>query len=199
MRIKIFVDFWNFQLAWNQYHARRGATGIIKIPWNPRLYEVLVAAVDRAAVYAGTHVFASFDPLSKKDLQLRKFLNVMDGFPGYDVVVKERKPLHHMKCSNDGCRKEISSCPHCGQPIRRTVEKGVDTALVTDLIRLGIDEHYDRAILVAGDADHIPAVEFLGSRMKQITHAWFKGGASELRNACWDNLAFEDLMARLMA
>ena len=77
------------------------------------------------------------------------------------------------------------------------MEKGVDTAIVTDLIRLGIDEHYDRAILVAGDADHIPAVQFLGSRMKQVTHGWFKGSSNELRNACWDHLYFDDLMGNL--
>ena len=169
MRVKIFIDFWNFQLAWNSYHGGQGTPNVVKIPWNPRLYDVLVASIDKAAVYAGTHVFASFDPLNKKDLQLRKFLNVMDSFPGYDVVVKERKPLHHLRCPNDGCRREISTCPHCGQEIHRTVEKGVDTALVTDLIRFGIDDHYDRAILIAGDADHIPAVEFLGARMKQRT------------------------------
>ena len=135
------------------------------------------------AIYAGTHVFASFDPLSKKDLQLRRFLNVMDGFPGYDVVVKERKPQHHLRCPNDGCRLEIRTCPHCGQEIRRTVEKGVDTALVTDIIRLGIDNHYDRAILIAGDADHIPAMEFLGSRLKQ-GHACVVQGKLERASQC---------------
>lgn len=142
-------------------------------------------------------MFASYDPSSEKDRKLRAFLNAMDAFPGYDVVVKKRKPLHHMKCSNEGCRLEISSCPHCGQEIHRTVEKGVDTALVTDLIRLGIDGHYDRAILIAGDADHIPAVEFLGSRMKQVTHAWFRGRSNELRNACWDHINLDDLMKAL--
>ena len=79
MRVKLFIDFWNFQLAWNTFHGREP---VVRIPWNPRLYEVLVSNVGRDAVYAGTHVFASFDPLSEKDRQLRKFLNVMDSFPG---------------------------------------------------------------------------------------------------------------------
>ena len=196
MRVKIFVDFWNLQLTWNDFH---GKDPVVKIPWNPRFYEVLVKALGPAAVYAGTHVYASYDPLSAKDAQLRKFLNVMGGFPGYDVTVKERKALGHMRCSNEGCRQQIKDCPHCKQEIRRTVEKGVDTAIVTDLIRLGLDNHWDRAVLVAGDADHVPAVEFMGSRMKQVTHAWFKGQANELRNACWDHLYFEDLMASLTA
>jgi uncharacterized LabA/DUF88 family protein len=197
MRVKIFVDFWNFQLTWNEHHRRIGAAQIVRIPWNPKLYSVLVQHVDASAVYAGTHVYASYDPANKRDLQLRRFLNVMDGFPGYDVVVKQRKPLNPMRCSNEGCRQPITTCPHCGNGIQRTVEKGVDTALVTDLIRLGIDNHYDRAILIAGDADHVPAVEFLGQRMKQVTHAWFRGQSNELRNASWDHMLFDDLMPEL--
>jgi uncharacterized LabA/DUF88 family protein len=198
MRVKLFIDFWNLQLAWNSYHQRQGATSVVRIPWKPRLYEVLVAHVDAAALYAGTHVYASYDPLSKKDLQLRNFLNVMDSFPGYDVTIKERKPHGPIRCSNEGCRKEITTCPHCSNGLNRTVEKGVDTAIVTDLIRLGIDNLYDRAILISGDADHVPAVEFLGQRMKQVTHAWFKGHSNELRNACWDHLLLDDLMPELI-
>jgi hypothetical protein len=25
MRVKLFIDFWNFQLSWNEHHQRRGA------------------------------------------------------------------------------------------------------------------------------------------------------------------------------
>jgi uncharacterized LabA/DUF88 family protein len=82
--------------------------------------------------------------------------------------------------------------------LQRTVEKGVDTALATDLIRFGIDGYYDRAILIAADADHVPAVEFLGQRMKQVTHAWFRGHAHELRAACWDHLLFDNLIGDLL-
>ena len=65
-RVKIFVDFWNLQLSWNEYHARRGARGTVRIPWAPRLYEVLVGLVSEDAVYAGTHVYASYGPDQQK-------------------------------------------------------------------------------------------------------------------------------------
>ncbi|HYW14437.1 MAG TPA: hypothetical protein VE871_20895 [Longimicrobium sp.] len=35
--------------------------------------------------------------------------------------------------------------------------------------------------------------------MKQITYAWFRGQASELRNACWNHVHFDDLMPDLLA
>ncbi len=200
MRVKIFVDFWNLQLAWNEYFTRRGRESVVRIPWHPVLYTTLVAAVDSSAVYAGTHVYASYDPASVKDASLKRFLvNTMDGFPGYTVVVKERKALNPQRCSSDGCRMPIADCPHCGRALRRTVEKGVDTAIVTDMIRYGLDDHYDRALLLAGDADHVPAVEFLGGRMKQVTHVWFRGHANELRNACWNHLFLDDMMETLVA
>jgi uncharacterized LabA/DUF88 family protein len=196
MRVKIFIDFWNFQLSWNEYHQRRGIREIVRIPWKPLLYETLVREVDPTGVYAGTHVYASYDPNNEADRALRRFLHAMDGFPGYDVLVKERKPQSPIRCPN--CREPISTCPHCGERIQRTVEKGVDTALATDLIRFGIDGHYDRAVLLAADADHVPAVEFLGQRMKQVTHAWFRGHAHELRNASWDHLLVDNLMPQLV-
>lgn len=197
-RVRIFIDFWNFQLSWNEHHARRGARQPVRIPWTPRLFEVLVGRVGPGAEYAGTHVYASYDPNHGGDTKLRRFFHVMDGFPGYDVLLKERSPRGPTRCPNAGCHQPIDTCPHCQRAIRRTVEKGIDTALVTDLIRFGIDGHYDRAVLVAADADHVPAVEFLGNRGKQITHAWFRGQSGELRNACWNHLLFDEMMADLL-
>lgn len=198
LRVKLFIDSWNFQLAWNAYH-RSEANNRVVIPWHPRLYNVITSHIDPTAVYAGTHVYASYDPASAKDVGLKKFLtNTMDAFPGYRVILKERKALNPAKCPHDGCRKPITHCPHCARELRRTVEKGVDTALVTDLIRYGIDDHYDRAVLIAGDADHVPAVEFLGGRMRKVTHVWFRNQAIELRKACWDHVLFDTIMGELL-
>lgn len=197
-RVRIFIDFWNFQISWNEFHARRGSGQVVRIPWWPQLPGVLVGRIGPEAVYAGTHVFASCSPGHMADQKLKRFFIVMDGFTGYDVTLKERAPRSLPHCNNPACRLPISTCPHCREPIHRTVEKGIDTALATDLIRFGLDGHYDRAILVAADADHVPAVEFLGNGGKQITHAWFRGQAMELRNACWEHIHFDDMLPELL-
>lgn len=53
-------------------------------------------------------------------------------------------------------------------------------------------------MLVAADADHVPAVDFLGNRGKQVTHAWSRGQSQELRNACWSHVLSDELMPELL-
>jgi hypothetical protein len=108
MRTKLFIDFWNFQLAWNELVGKTDDDKPIKIPWKTQLPKIMCQAVTRAhgegtARYSGTHVYASVTPTAK-DSPLRKFLgNVMRSFPGYDVVVKERR-----------ARRRAFRCNHCG-------------------------------------------------------------------------------------
>jgi uncharacterized LabA/DUF88 family protein len=52
----------------------------------------------------------------------------------------------------------IENCPHCGEKIERTIEKGVDTAIVTDIFRLAWEESLDVGVLVSSDRDFIPMV-----------------------------------------
>ena len=92
MRVRVFVDFWNLQLAWNAWHATRDKKTRVKIPWETALPETLVRHTDDNAVYMGTHVYASVDLTREADRRLRGFLHVMDGFAGYKVLVKDRKP-----------------------------------------------------------------------------------------------------------
>lgn len=198
MRVRIFIDFWNLQLAWNDWHRNRGKVDRIAIPWERRLPEVLVRRVDSRAIYVGTHVFASVDPNKPADQRLRGFLHAMDGFPGYKVLVKDRKPKAPPRCTNEACKAVVATCPTCQTPIRGTVEKGIDAALVVDLIQHGADKTYDRAVLVSGDADFVPAVEFIQRSGTQIIHAHFRNHANELMKACWDHFFFDDIMGDLM-
>ena len=199
-RIRLFIDFWNFQLAWNRNQRSKGRDQReASIPWKETLPKVLIEHSNPKGVYVGTHVYASINPESASDRNLNRFLHAMDGFPGYNVIVKERKSASPVKCTNEHCRREIINCPQCNDVLRRTVEKGIDTALLTDLIRSAFDNTFDQAILVSEDSDFIPAVRFIQERWtRQIIHAFFRGRSDELRNACWKHIFIDDLMAALV-
>jgi hypothetical protein len=143
-RIRIFVDFWNFQLNWNDYHKRQGTTHTVPIPWKDAFPLTLVTEVSKGepSKFAGCHVYASVDPNSPKDRKLNKYLHhVLSSFAGYSVIVKERKPRGTIRCQSEDCRKEIVICPHCQTQLRSTVEKGVDAAILTDLMTMAFDNN----------------------------------------------------------
>lgn len=199
MKVKIFIDFWNMQLSWNEYHRKLGVAEPVRIPWEKKLPQVLLAKVGNTAEYAGTHVYASINPKSPNDRKLNSFLQTMDMFPGYKVMVKERKPAKPIKCSNDGCRKEIKICPHCSKELIRTVEKGVDTSIAIELFHYALDNVYDTAVLISGDADFVPAIEYIQRRGNRIVHAGFRNQSFEVKKACWSHIDFEDVMSDLLA
>ena len=198
MRVKIFIDFWNFQLGWNEYHAKLGATTPVRIPWERTLPKVLLSKLNQQTVYSGTHVYASINPKGASDRKLSSFLHVMNTFEGYQVSVKERKPAKPIKCNNEGCRKEILICPHCSKQLIRTVEKGVDTTIAIELLQFGLDGVYDKAILVSGDEDLVPAVEYVQRKGKEVVHAGWSGGSYPIRQACWSHLLFDKFMTELL-
>jgi hypothetical protein len=83
--------------------------------------------------------------------------------------------------------------------LKGTVEKGVDAAIITDLLTLAFDDNYDLAVLISGDADHAPAVQYIQKKTdKQVIQAFFKAHGDELRNACWDHVFFDDMMQKLV-
>ena len=91
----------------------------------------------------------------------------------------------------------ITSCPKCDKELRITVEKGIDAAIITDLISMAFDGNYDMAILVSGDADYAPAVQYIQKKTdRQIVQAFFKQHGDQLRTACWDHIFFEDLFQK---
>ena len=199
MKVKIFVDFWNLQISWNEFHKKNGEKGTVKIPWEKTLPNVLVAQIGADAVYAGTHVYASINPKSANDRGLNSFLQIMDTFSGYKVITKERKPAKSIHCSNEDCRKAIDLCPYCNKPLNRTVEKGVDTSIAIELFHYALDNVYDTAILISSDEDFVPAVEYIQRRGNHIIHAAFKNQGFALKKACWDHIDFEDIMADLLS
>jgi uncharacterized LabA/DUF88 family protein len=83
--------------------------------------------------------------------------------------------------------------PHDGR--RRSVEKGVDVALVTDLLSLAWEGAYDDAVLVSGDADYTKAVERVRDKGKMVeVVAWRDSLSRELKNAAPKIIYLDDII-----
>jgi uncharacterized LabA/DUF88 family protein len=201
-RVRLFIDFWNFQLNWNEFHTRTGTPAPVQIPWR-ELPSILTAEVSKGQPvrFTGAHLYASVDPSNPKDTKLNNwFHHVLASYTGYVVEVRPRKPRRAIRCREESCRAPIATCPACKAALKGTVEKGVDAAIITDLLTLAFDDNYDIAVLISGDADYAPAVRYIQKKTdKQVVQAFFRAHGDELRNACWDHVFFDDLMAKLVA
>jgi len=193
-RVRVFVDYWNFQLTLNERIAKnkggKGSDYRFQIDWR-KLGPVLARrACETAGInesghsFEGVHLYTSFDPRKESD---KKFVAWVAGWldkqPGVIVSCRERKPKEPPKCP--ACHETIEDCPHCKQPIKPTQEKGVDTLIATDMIRLAWENAYDVAVLATTDRDLIPAVEFLNVKGRKVVHAAFPPKGADLSRASW--------------
>ena len=183
--VKIFVDWWNFQLAWNQHMKPDDDADekFVRISWRT-LPEVLIGALPSilgptaTMQYKGTNVYSSIDPTpGSRDEKLSSWLhNILGQMTGYHVAVRDR-------------RRKTDTCPHCTKPIKRTVEKGVDASIITDLFNGAIGDAYDIGVLVSNDSDFVPAIRTIQDRLnKQIIHIGFRRGGDHVRTAAWGHV-----------
>lgn len=192
IRVRVFVDYWNFQLTLNEREASaRGAADFrfgvdwkILGPWLAR------KACDVAGVaqhtFEGSIIYTSYNPTTAEGSKFKKWaMTWLDRQPGVSVQCRERKPRSAFKCPS--CHQPISICPHggCGKQLKSTVEKGVDTLIATDMIRLAWEDAYDIGVLASLDSDLVPAVEFLALRGRKIIQAGFPPKGIDLATACW--------------
>jgi len=189
LRIRVFVDFWNFQISANHIKDRRIDIDWKKLgPWLSKEASGLLDVEEEQVVsFDGMHVYASYDPRKPTDRSLKNWAcNTLDRFPGVNVLMKERKKKSAPCCPI--CHVEVSNCPHCGGTMIGSVEKGIDTAIVTDMIKLAWEDAYDVAVLVSGDRDFIPAVEFLSDKGVRVIQAGFPPLGSNLACKCWASI-----------
>ena len=71
--------------------------------------------------------------------------------------------------------------------MKGTVEKGVDTAIVTDLFSLAWVGAWDVAILMSSDRDFIPAIKSLAIKGFRVINAYFPLQGMDLARECWGN------------
>jgi uncharacterized LabA/DUF88 family protein len=193
LRVRIFVDFWNFSLS------LRDIDDNFRVDWKPIGQLLTIEAgklvdVSAHAVYEGMHIYSSIDPNKSQDTKLKNWLtNSLDKMPGTHVVVQERqKKRSFPKCPV--CQHEVENCPSCTVDMRGTEEKGVDTRIVTDMISLAWSEAYDVAVLVSADRDFVPVAEFLQTKGIKVVHGCFPPKGNHLSQKCWGNLNISKLM-----
>ena len=193
MRVRVFVDFWNFNLS-----LRRESPGFMTdwTPIGPVLAREAAKKVDPAAAHTfeAMHVYGSFDPAKETDKKLRNwFTNTLDRMPGTHVVLVERqKKKGYPRCP--ACQTEAQTCAACGSEMRGTEEKGVDTRIVTDMISLAWANAFDVAMLVSADRDFVPVAEFLQTRGIKVVLGWFPPRGNLLSQKCWGNVPLTNLM-----
>lgn len=191
-RIRVFVDYWNLQLTLNERESAHlhQVDARFKLDWGKLPLWLAQQAAEATKIdkftFEGAVIHASFD---KNTPEGRKFNNWATGWlnrqPGIQVCCHLRRPKNAPKCSE--CHQTIHTCPRseCGEPISGTVEKGVDTAIATDMIRLAWEDAYDIGVLASLDADLVPAVHFLDQKGKRIVQAGFPPKGIDLATACW--------------
>lgn len=195
-RVRIFLDFWNFQLTWNE------RTSKARCDW-PRLAPLLN---DSCAVLLGprstdldlleTRIYASVSEREGEDQRLKRWLDeYLNRLPGYNVQVRVREKRRlHVRCRNCGLEPVICQC---GATLTKSIEKGVDTAIVTDMLGLAWEGAYDIAILVSSDGDFVPAVEHIQRKGLRIVNACWSGQGHNLAKNCWASLSLDELVPGL--
>jgi hypothetical protein len=195
LAVRVFIDFWNFQLCWNNafpYDKTKGESPT-KIDWRG-LPSVLMNELPAALggqkdqlLFKGINVYASVNPdPTSKDGPLKNFLvKTLNQMVGYQVHVSDRKERHSTDAN--------------GNHVVRMVEKGVDTRIVTELFSGAINNTYQVAILISNDSDFCPAIATIQDRLdKQIVHVGFRQGGDEIRSACWSHIVLDGSVAEAL-
>ncbi len=184
-RTRIFIDFWNFQISLIEATSAKYRPDWKKIPqW---IMTEAQNVIGQPLIYDGTQIYISYDPANRKDAGLHDFaINTLDRFPGIQVTMTERKPKNAPTCPQ--CHSAVDNCPKCGSTMTRTIEKGVDTAIVTDMLKLAWEGVLDVAILVSSDRDFMPAVDVLSAKGYKVINAHFPPGGMNLARTCWASI-----------
>lgn len=197
MRVRVFIDFWNFQLNWNSRMQPE------RCDWRALPTELLEEAGSllqemgevEPLVLEETLLYASVDPQEEKNLT-NWLRNTIDRMPSYRVTIRERRPQpKSIHCRN--CDATFDRCSNCGEPYRPRPEKGVDSAMVTDMLSLAFQQSYDLAILASGDADFIPAVDYLQNTGIRVLNGGWSSHGHDLKRTCWASFALDELAPRI--
>lgn len=190
---RIFVDYWNFQLMWNERaHGARCNWQLLPGALTRAAATLLAGAGLDSLTLHETRVYAGYE--AGREAPLKNWLhNFLDRQPGYRVFTSERHwRAHPVHCRS--CGVSTGKCPSCGADFGRAAEKTTDAHIVTDLIGLAWEGAYDAAVLVSSDKDFIPTVDYLQSKNIHVINATWRGRGHELAKICWASFELDGLI-----
>ena len=192
-RTRIFIDYWNFQLNWNE-RADEARCDWLALPRSLlREAERISRCSDLA--YEGTHIYASVDP--HNDNLLNWLESFLERQPGFVVnIARLVRRQRSMRCSS--CGSEFEACPDCGEPHSVSTAKGLTTRMVCDLIGLCASGACDLPILVTSDTELIPAVQHLVERGVKVVHAGWRETGLDLSREAWASVELDHLISELV-
>ena len=196
-RARLFIDFWNFTLAWNDRVSDN--CDWTKLP--AAVVSSCATVFERLGIrdpvqLEETHVYASIDPA--RDAKLKQWLsNWLNRQPSFRVTVRERRArMFSVHCPT--CGHDTTRCANCAESFKRAPEKGVDAAIVTDLLSLAWQGAYEVAVLVTSDADFIPAVDHVQEKGLKVINAGWRNHGHNLKKACWADLELDQIAPSIL-
>jgi uncharacterized LabA/DUF88 family protein len=183
-RVRIFVDHQNFTIGWRKRSSLEG----FEIRWE-RLPHLVMSELEkreflnsRDAELRGVTVYASVDPRVNctKGTEHHFLKYELDQLPSYTVKISDRQ---ERRCSHD-------------PTVTHTVEKGVDTKIVCDMLALAMRDHYDVGVIISDDADLVPSVQCVQDILdRQIVHLGFQNSkCQDIRSAAWGHIIIDSFV-----
>lgn len=193
-RVALFIDFWNFTLNMKKLDESF-LIDWFKIPsaFIQYLQDRRLDGLSDALEYAGCEVVGSYSP---HEVSLWNWSRTtLQKINGLTSTFLPRQKMEQGPVCTGAEHHEVPSCPQCGKPMLGYKEKGVDSTLVTLMLKKAWLNNYDVALLVSSDRDFIPAISFLQDHNKKCVQAGFRGSGYELAQSCWASIDIGDFYA----
>ncbi len=161
----LFIDNSNF------YHSLKDSR---RLPFPPSDYEELFTLLSKQFGLELKHIFL-YDAVKDSSKEKAQYAQQQKFHSGIRVL-SERWPItiktRKLKYRSFG--KEF--IPE---------EKGVDVLLIIDAITIALRKDVEMIIVLSGDADFVPLIEFLkGQRIGTVNLHLYSGSSTELRESC---------------
>ncbi len=192
-RLRIFIDYWNFQLNWNE---RAGEARCDWLALPEALTKVTASMLDGGSVrFDGAHIYASVDHHNENLLNwLETFLERQRGF----IVKTARLVRRQRSIRCPACGLELETCPECGEPYTISSTKGLTTSMVCDIMALAYDRAVDIPLIVSSDTELVPLMRRLLDRGLKVIHAGWRDGGSELSREAWASIDLDAMIPNLV-